>query len=280
MSGLRKEGKKVEKDLVEIYQVLELQHPPLLVSWQSQDIGRISSKGIDFLIEKLGGVEVARIKPFYFFSFGGVRFKGNVAQVQESKFWALEKNNLLIFKSDEPESDHYRFLNTLLDVAEHYFKIRELYTINGMASLISHIHPRKIWAVFNQREWRERFKGYGLEALSWKGFPALSSYLLWVAKKRFIPGVSLWPEVPFYLGPKEDAQAIQSLLSFLDRRFDLSLDLKELDVKIREQNERIACLRRENAEVDGYLSRLEKGQELDKEEQMKLVKEVYGIFPD
>lgn len=270
----------MEKDLVEVYRVPQLQNPPLLVSWQSQDIGRISSKGIDFLIEKLGGVEVARMKPLGFFSFGGVRFKEDVVQVQESKFFALEKNNLLIFKSDEPESDHYRFLNTLLDVAQHYFQTRELYTINGMASLTSHTLPRKIWAVFNQREWKEEFKDYGLEALNWRGFPALSSFLLWVAKKRSIYGMSLWSEVPFYLGPKEDYQTIKFLLSFLNRRFDLSLDLGELDEKIREQNEKIARLRRENVDVNGYLSRLEKGLELNKEEQMKLVKEVYGIFSE
>lgn len=270
----------MEEDLVDIYQAPRLQNPPLLVIWQSQDIGKLSSKVIDFLTERLGGVEVARINPLPFFSFGGVRFKEDVVQVQESKFLALERCNLLIFKSDEPEFDHYRFLTTLLDVAEHYFQTKELYTLNGMASLTSHTHPRKIWAVFNRREWRQRLEAYGLEMMHWEGFPALSSYLLWVAQKRDLPGTSLWTEVPFYLGQKEDYQAIKSLLSFLNRRFDLFLDLKELDSKIKGQNERIARLRRENAEADGYLCRLERGGDLDKEERMKLAKAVYGILVD
>jgi len=56
--------------------------------------------------------------------------------------------------------------------------------------------------------------------MNWKGPPAINSYLLWVAKKRDIPGVSLWAEIPFYLAVGEDFQAIKIGLSFLDKKFN------------------------------------------------------------
>ena len=268
----------MEKDPFEIYQTPQLHSPSLIVGWQTQDIGKLGFKIIDFLNEKLGGQEIAEIKPLGFFQFGGVRFKDDLVQVPESKFWVCEKNNLLIFKSDEPEFEHYKFLNAILDFAEHHFQTKEVYTLNGAISLTAHTHSRRILTVFNQLEIKERLQGQGLEEMTWEGPPAISSYLLWVAKRRGIPGVSLWPEIPFYLVPREDPQAIKLSLSFLNRRFDLGMDLGGFDLEIREQNEKIEQLRGKNAEVDKYIDLLEKGVKLEEEEQLKLAQEVYELL--
>ena len=268
----------MEKDPFEIYQMPQLQSPSLIVGWQTQDIGKLGPKVIDFLNEKLGAKEIAEIKPLGFFPFGGVRFKDDLVQIPESKFWACEKNNLLIFKSDEPKFEHYKFINAILDLAEHHYQAKELYTLNGAISFTAHTNPRRILTVFNQPEIKNRLRGFGLEDMTWEGPPAISSYLLWLAKRRGIPGVSLWPEIPFYLASREDPHAIKLTLSFLNRRFDLGLDLGELDNEIRNQNEKIAQLRNEKAEINQWITRLESGQILDEEEQLKLAQEVYEIL--
>lgn len=268
----------MERDPLEIYKTAQVQSPFLIVSWQTHEIGRLGSRVIDFLRKKLGGQEVAEIKPAGFFPLGGVRFKNDLVQVQESKFWVCEGNNLLIFKSDEPVFDHYRFLNTVLDFAEDRFRAKELYTISGAVSLVAHTNPRRILTVFNQSEFRNELRGYGLEPMTWEGPPAISSYLLWVAKRRGLHGVSLWPEIPFYLAAREDPQAIKLVLSFLNRRFTLGLNLEEFDLEISNQNEKMARLRNENAEIDKYISMLESGQSLDEEEQLKLTREIYELL--
>ncbi len=278
MNGIKKEARRGERLPVKIYRTSGLRNPSLIVGWQTQDAGKFSSRVINFLIEKLGGQEAAKIQPEDFFSFGGVRFKEDLVQIQESKFWASEKGNLLIFKSDEPEFEHYRFLNSLLDVAEHYFQIKELYTLSATVSLIAHTHPRRILTVFNQMGIKKRLEGYGLESMTWQGPPAISSYLLWVARKKGIPGVSLWPEIPFYLAAGEDPGAMKAVLSFLDERFNLHLELRVLDEEMKRQGEEISRLRGENADIDGSIRRLENGLPLDEEEQLKLAKEVYEFL--
>jgi len=268
----------VERDPLEIHKIPQVQSPSLIVSWQTQDIGRLGSRVIDFLKEKLGGQEIAEVKSTGFFPLGGVRFKNDLVQSQESKFWACEKNNLLIFRSDEPVFDHYKFLNAVLDFAEHHCGVKELYTISGAVSLVAHSNPRRILTVFNQSEFREELRGYGLDPMTWEGPPAISSYLLWVAKRRSLPGVSLWPEIPFYLAAREDPQAIKLVLSFLNRRFSLGLNLEEFDLETSDQNEKIARLRNENTEIDKYISMLESGRTLDEEEQLKLTKEICDLL--
>ena len=268
----------MEKSPFEIYKTAELHNPSLIVGWQTRDIGQLGYRVIDFLNEKLGGQEIAEIKPLGFFPFGGVRFKDDLVQVPESKFWACERNNLLIFRSDEPEFEDYKFLNSILDFAEDHYQAKELYTLSGTISLIAHTHPRRILTVLNQPELKEMLQGYGLVEMSWEGPPAISSYLLWVARRRGIPGVSLWPEIPFYLATREDPLAIKLTLSFLNRRFNTGLDLGGFDLEIRGQNEKIAQLRRGNAEINKYISLLESGFRLDEEEQLKLAEEIHELL--
>ncbi len=268
----------VEKDPFEVYQTPHLQSPSLIVGWQTQDIGKLGSEVIHFLNERLGGKEIAEIKPLGFFPFGGVRFKDDLAQAPESKFWACEKNNLLIFKSDEPVFEHYQFLNSVLDFARYHCQVKELYTLSGAVSYIAHTHPRRILTVFNQLELKNRLQDNRLNDMTWEGPPAISSYLLWVARRRGIPGASLWPEIPFYLATSKDPQAIKLTLSFLDKRFNLGLDFEGFDLEIEYQNEKIAQLRKEDDEINKYINRLESGMSLDEEEQLKLVREVYELL--
>ena len=268
----------MEKDLFEVYQPPKLEKPALIISWQNHDIGELGSSITDFLNEKLGVEKIAEIKPPGFFPLGGAVFKGDLLQFPKSKFWACDKSDLLVFRSEEPEYECYKFLNAVLDFSEYYCHIRELYTVNGTVSLTAHTTPRRILAVYNQPEFQKTLQDYGLEDMTWEGPPAISSYLLWVAGRRGIPGVSLWPEIPFYLASGEDPAAIKLTLSFLDSRFNLGLDLEEFDLKIGSQNERIARLRSDNAEINEYINQLEAGLTLNQEEQVKLARAVYKIL--
>jgi proteasome assembly chaperone (PAC2) family protein len=269
---------QVERSPLEIYKTPKLHGPSLIVGWQTRDVGKLGPKVIDFLNEKLGGREIAEIKPLGFFPFGGIRFKDDLVQVPESKFWACEKDNLLIFRSDEPVFEHYQFLNSVLDFAESYCHAKELYTLSGVVSFIAHTSPRRILAVFNKVELKKSLQGYGLEDMTWEGPPAISSYLLWLAQKRGISGVSLWPEITFYLATREDPVAIKLTLSFLNRRFNLDLNLGEFDLEISNLNEKIAELRKEDTEINKYISMLESGLRLDEEGQLKLAEKVYELL--
>jgi len=253
----------------------ELKTSSLVVGWH-RDTGNVAPMVTDFLNSSLGSRVFCEIEPREFFSFGGVSVEADIIQFPESSFFYNEKTNIVVFKSDQPNFQHYKFLNTVLDIAEQFCHVKELYTISGFLSPSSlHDSPRRILSVFNQPAFREELQGYGLEDMTWEGPPAISSYLLWVAGRRGIPGVSLWPEIPFYLGAHEDPRSAKSLISFIDKRFGLKFDLTGFDSMIQEQEKKITLLRQGNAEIDQVLKLLENGIPLDEEEQLKLVKEIY-----
>ena len=251
----------------------EFQNPSLIVGWQ-EDSGKLSPKVIEYLNKKIKGRSFCEIEPVSFFSLAGVAIKNNVAQFPESKFYYSQRNDIVIFEGSEPRFERYKFLNAIADLAQNYCKVKELYTISGTISPIAHTSPRRISAVFNQRQIQEKLRGYGLQDMNWKGPPAISSYLLWVAKRRGVPAVSLWPQIPFYLAASEDFQAIKLTLSFLDKKFNLGLDFSELDEEIRNQNIKIDRLKEEDSEINRYIGMLESELSLSEEEQVELTMKV------
>ncbi len=272
MSSSRGEGRKVT-DLFRFHRQPQLQNPSLIVGF-SEDAGKLAPRVIDYLNEKIKAESFCEIEPSEFFPLGGVAVENDIAQFPESKFYCGERKDLVIFKGSEPRFGRYQFLQTILDVVEQHCKIKELYTISGTISSVAHTTPRSILTVFNQPEFQKRLRGYGLENMNWEGWPALNSFLLWVAERRNIPGVSLWPVVPFYLAAVDDWEAQKRVLEFLDKRFGLGIDFSDINDDAAKQNEKMAELRTRSPEVDNYVQRLESNLTLTEEENERLAREV------
>jgi proteasome assembly chaperone (PAC2) family protein len=267
-------GGKEMKEIVKMHSQPELENSSLIVGWQ-QDAGKLGPKVIEYLNKHIKAKNFCEIEPVSFFPLGGVAIENDIAQFPVSKFYAGdERKDLVIFESTQPPYGRYRFLNSVLHVSEHYCKIKELYTVSGTISPIAHSAPRRLLAVFNQLEFQRSLRRYGLEDMTWEGPPAINSFLLWLAQKRGIQGASLWPEVAFYLAATEDPKAAKVVLSFFNRRFDLGLDFTALDLKIKDQGEKLAQLRREELQIDRYIRTLEIGLSLDEEEQIRLARTV------
>jgi len=263
---------------ITIYKEPNLRRSSLVLGW-SEDMSNLGRKATGYLNRKLKGQEFAEIGPEDFFSLGGVAIEGNLAQFPESKFYACQKHELVVFQSGSPGAEWYKFLNSVLDVAEHHCRVIELYTIEAMVSFSAHTAPRELLAVVNSAEMKEVLSPYELTRdLDYQTppgeRPTLNAFLLWMAKERNIPGVSLWVPIPFYLAAMEDAQAQKKVLSFLNERLDLKIDFSDLDREIREQNEQLARARSRFPQVDDYINRLESNLVLSEEENGELIKKI------
>lgn len=256
----------------------ELQNPSLVVGWGA-DAGKLGAKVTDYLNRKLGGQSFCEIEPVEFSSLGGVTIEDDLIQFPETKFYFCPKNNLMIFRSDPPGYERYKFLNLILDIAEHYCHVKELYTIGGMISPGAHTTPRELTGTFNSPELKKALSHYnltrGLDYETPPGQrPTLNSFLLWVAKRRNIPGVNLWVPIPFYLVALDDPKAQKKVLEFFNQRFDLRIDFNDLDEEITRRNENIAQMRTRLPEIDEYITRLESNLRLSEDENERLVKEI------
>ena len=256
----------------------QLQSPSLVVGW-NVDAGKIGAKVTNYLNRKLGGQSFAEVEPEEFFPLGGVAIEDDLVQFPESKFYSCPTYDLVVFRSNPPSHEWYKFLNLILDIAQHHCHVKELYTIGGMVSLGAHTAPRKLLGTFNSSELKKALGHYNLVGeLDYETppgqRPTLNSFLIWAAKRRNIPGASLWVPVPFYLLAVGDPKAQKRVLEFFNQRFNLQIALNDLDEEIRQQNGEITQVRNRFPEIDESIRRLESNLRLSEEENEKLVREI------
>jgi predicted ATP-grasp superfamily ATP-dependent carboligase len=261
-----------------MYGKKEIQNSSLIVGW-SEDVANLGVKVTDYLNKKLGTEELGEIEPMDFFPLGGVAVENDIAQFPESKFYYSHEKNVAILKSNAPRAEWHKFLNSVLDVAEHYCHVKELYTIGGMVSLSAHTSPRELLAVSNLPAMKNMLVQYhldtGMDYETPPGQrPTLSSFLLWVAKNRGITAASLWVPIPFYLISTEDFAACRKVVDFFDKIFGLGFDLKDLDDAIARQNEKLTEIRFSFPEVDGRIRNLESNLALSQEDSEKLAQDI------
>lgn len=260
----------------------KLESSSLVVAW-NQDVGKVGSSVVDYLSRKLESREFAEISPEGFFSLGGVSVEEDIARFPESKFYWCPKKSLVIFKSDIPRYEWYEFLGLVLDIAEKYCKVEEIYTVGGMVSTAAHTMPRMLLSVVNSAEMKRTLSYHDLVSdMNYETRdsqrPTFNSFLLWAAKRRSIAGANLWVPVPFYLLSVGDPHACKSVIEFLNGRLELNIDLADMDVEVARQNKEIAQVRSKSPEVDGYISKLEGNLGLSVEESEKLVREIEELL--
>jgi proteasome assembly chaperone (PAC2) family protein len=256
----------------------DLRRCSLVLGW-GEDTGGFGRKVTDYLNLKLKGREFADIAPEDFFPMGGVGIADDVARFPESKFYACPEYELVIFQSDSPLAEWYRFLNEVLDVAGHHCRLGELYLLGAMVSFSAHTAPRQLLTVVNSVEMKETISRYDLIVdMDYQTAPGerptLNSYLLWIARGRNIPGVSLWVPIPFYLAGAGDALAQRKVVGFLSEKLDLRIDFGDLDQEVREQSKRLAKARARFPQIDDYIGRLESNLMLSEEENRQLLRKV------
>ena len=265
-------------DLVQFSARPEFRNPTLVVGW-SLDAARLGRRVTDYLVRRLGGQPFCHIEPVDFFPLAGVTIYNDLVLFPESRFYAFPEKDLVVFQSTPPSHEWYRFLNLLLDVAQEYCHVQELYTVGSMITLGPHTAPRQSFGTVSSGELKEELSPYGLtREVNFEtppgGRPTLNSFLLWAAKRRNIPAANLWVPVPFYLVSSDDPAACKKALDFLNHRLGLGLDLSDLDETAGALNERIDRIRAASPDVDGCIRKLENGERLDEGEGEKLVREV------
>lgn len=266
---------------LKFYREPPLNSPALITTW-SDDGGGLGPGVADYLISKLGGERFCSIEPLGFFSMGGVEIKHDLIQFPETDFYSCDSSNLIVFKSYAPRYEWYRLLNLIADIAESYH-VGDFYSLGGMVSLSAHTSPRRVMTVANNPALKEGLAAYGFyTGMDFRtpdgGRPTLSSFLLWIAKKRGIAAANLWVEIPFYLAAIDDAAARKLTAEFLNQRLKLGMDLSDINREKEEQESKINAMRAEKPEIDGYIVKLERGEPLAQEEGEKLVSEVNSLL--
>lgn len=240
----------------------ELNSPDMLVGWPG--IGNIGLITVDTVRQAIQAEELGEIEPWDFFYPNKVILRASILTEMEfptSKFYykRLANRDLLFFVGEEQPATRdtvyaegaraYEMANLVLDVAEK-FACRRIYTSGAGVAITHHSLKPKVWAVANQKDLLQEFKGYPNTILMSEAegrgnqgsITGLNGLLVGAAGRRDIPGICLMGEVPDYLSrvPIPYPKASQSLVEVLSGILGLNVSPSILDETVNQMETVIA----------------------------------------
>jgi hypothetical protein len=228
--------------------------PVLVVGWPG--IGNVGIIAVDGLRKAVGAEAIGEIEPWDFFYPSKATFKGGVLEelaFPRNTFYHArhEGRDLLFFVGDEQPSVEgkayaegvkaYRLAHLVLDAAAR-FGCRRIYTSGAAVAAVHHAMIPQVWAVPTAPGLLDEVKRIPNAVLMNEGsISGLNGLLLGVAKERGFEGMCAMGEVPMYVAhfPLLYPRASKSVMQFLARALDMSVDPGWLDDAIKESDEQV-----------------------------------------
>lgn len=227
-------------------------------------IGNVGKIVVDFLIDEL------KAKPLYIIhssAFPHTVFvtEKNLVELPSIEMHYLKGTgkmpDLLLLAGDVQPTEQetcYEFCDFVLDIFEE-FKGKEIITLGGIGLQEVSEKP-KVFCTGNVQEIVDRYKkdtGINPHLYGVVGpIVGVAGVLLGLAQQRNIPAISLLAETiahPYYVGIKGSKE----ILSVLQKKFALSLDIAKLDKEIKEFERQLlqTAEQIEGAQKQGHLHR-------------------------
>lgn len=269
---------------IRIFKRPRLKSPSLIVGWE--DTGLVGERAVDYLIDELGAKEFGEIEPHDFSLLPNSIVKGGILQEIEYPsnsfyYWKNKKseNDLIILSSRPPALHHYEFANLILDVAE-LCKVRRIYTVGGIYASIAHTAQPGVLAIINNPRLKDYVTRYGVElGLNYHGPTSMNGLLIGLAKYRNIEGISLWGQVPNYIGDIPNPRVCHAVLKVLTRMLDIDIDFNGIEIETLRASKRIdelvSYIRQQSPDLDRHIEKLEKGVHLEPSDEDR-----QGFFQD
>ena len=216
----------------------KLRRPYLIVGFEGwPNAAEVSSTAVQYLVEQLQGKRFASIPVESFYQFSSLRpaaviKAGRLLELNGPKndfFFARgnEEQDLILFSGVEPHLRWEAFTNLLLDLAEKQ-EVCQIITLGGTYDYIPHTVPPVVSALFNREDLRESLIRSELRLTDYSGPISIHTFLMEGARKRGLPGISLWGHAPQYLQAK-NVKVVRALLHRLTALTGLTVDLSQLE---------------------------------------------------
>jgi proteasome assembly chaperone (PAC2) family protein len=209
------------------------------------DAGRAATGALRHVASDLGAVRLARIDPEEFFVFTQERPEVRLrADGDRDIHWPLSefsawrpgdgRDGLLLFCGPEPHQRWHTYTKAFLDVAERC-GVRRIVSLGALLAGAPHTRPVRVTARCTDPATRSLLEAWGIyRPPTYEGPTGISSVVLDVGERRGIQHVGFMGQAPHYLQDSENPAAIQTLVTYVARLLNLSLDMSHFAEAIRE----------------------------------------------
>jgi len=209
------------------------------------DAGRAATGALRHLARELHAVRLGRINPEEFFVFTQERPKvrlrpdgGRDIHWPRSEFLGWDPGDgrpgLLLFRGPEPHQRWQTYTKAFLDVAERC-GVRRIVSLGALLAGAPHTRPVRVTARCTDSASRSLLEAWGIyRPPTYEGPTGISTIVLDAAERRGMQHVGFMGQAPHYLPDTENPAAIETLVSYVARLLNLSLDMSNFASAIRD----------------------------------------------
>jgi predicted ATP-grasp superfamily ATP-dependent carboligase len=210
--------------------------PVLIACWPG--MGHVGILAASYLRVKLKGKPYAEIDATPYFLPDAIEVENGIGRIplppRQQVFYCSEPP-LLVFEGEAQISGEpgIKIASELLDIAQQA-GVGTVFTGAAFALPMSYRQPAKVYGVATDETLRQRFISLGIEPLSEGRISGLNGLLLGLAKSRSIPAASFLATMPQYAIEAPNPKASKAVIEVFCRILNTSVDMSELDEKIKE----------------------------------------------
>ena len=243
---------------------LELRNPILIMSFSGwNDASNSATSTSDLIVEQIGGGNFAEIEADPFYNFQQTRPMVYLNKLNEREiswpenifhacFTPKLDHDIIVLQGVEPNCHWKQFSNTILSLIEEK-KVSKVISMGGLISDVFHGDPISVSGSTTDPNFASFL---GISKSRYQGPTGILGILNDKFKKKRIPAVSIWANVPHYVNFSPNPKAVLALTRKVSKILSLEFKTSKLEKNVLDFEEKVEIAIKKNKSVREYVDRL------------------------
>lgn len=246
----------------------DLRSPTLICAFAGwNDAAEVATHAVRFLIRTWEATRFADVDPEDFFVFSEQRPLVKIDRGAQRRIeWPANEfyyrrggpdgQDFIFLIGTEPQLRWRTFVDTIVGQIQA-LRVPLVVVLGGLLADVPHSRPPRLTGSATSAEFSERLGRLNVRSSRYEGPTGILGVLGQACRTRGVASVSLWGNVPHYIGSTPNPKITAALLRSVDTLLGLRLDLREIDNSVAHFEQQVAEAIQRDPEAQAYVRQLE-----------------------
>ncbi len=251
-----------------------LNRPILLLAFSGwNDAGGAATFAAKFLVQRLAAHKFASLDPETFYNFTEQRPQVRRRKGEREIIWPANEfsyakdpglvQDVIVGLGVEPHLRWRTYVDAILHIVQEC-KVELVVTLGALLADVPYSRPIRLTGTASDPVLAQRLH---LAVSKYEGPTGIVGVLHDTCRRRGLPAISIWANVPHYIAASPNVKAALALVRRVFTLLDFSSDLNDLERAADDFDKRVAKVLASDPKIAEYVRRLEERVEEDEEEE-------------
>ena len=254
-----------------------LNRPILLLAFSGwNDAGGAATFAAKFLVQRLAAHKFASLDPETFYNFTEQRPQVRRRKGEREILWPANEfsyakdpglvQDVIVGLGVEPHLRWRTYVDAILHIVQEC-KVELVVTLGALLADVPYSRPIRLTGTASDPVLAQRLH---LAVSKYEGPTGIVGVLHDTCRRRGLPAISIWANVPHYIAASPNVKAALALVRRVFTLLDFSSDLNDLERAADDFDKRVAKVLASDPKIAEYVRRLEERVEEDEEDEEEI----------